>query len=116
MKIPKSLRINGMEYTIAQVQNLNDGCSVLQGEINFKNGTIALNSEYCHEEKCITLLHEALHGYERAAELELGENREHIIEVFARGMYQLLQDNGCRLFDMMQPTEMTGGPEHAKEV
>lgn len=35
-------------------------------------------------------------------EIELGENREHIIEAFARGVYQVLQDNAGRLYDLKE--------------
>ena len=48
----------------------------------------------------MTLWHEIMHGIEDQAQLELGEERERIIEAFARGVYQVLQDNGVRLFDL----------------
>jgi hypothetical protein len=50
-----------------------------------------------------------MHGIENQAQLELGENREHIIEAFARGVYQVLQDNGGRLFDLEKQTPCCDG-------
>ena len=49
--------------------------------------------------RCITLLHEILHGIRNHAGLEI-EDEEAIVDMFARGIYQVLQDNGERLFDL----------------
>lgn len=35
-------------------------------------------------------------------ELELGKNEENIIDTFAYGVYQVLQDNGKSLFDIKE--------------
>ena len=107
MKIPNSLRIQGVEYEVEHRDTLDDGCRVLFGQIDFCQSKILLHRGYSHEVQCLTLLHEALHGIECAAELELGEQRERIIEAFARGIYQILQDNGQRLFDI--PVRERGG-------
>ena len=101
MKIPKSVRIGGVEYeVIDNVSGLNDGQSVLAGEINYNDSVIRLNEVVAgHQMKCITLWHEILHGIRNHAGIEI-EDEETVVELFARGIYQVLQDNGARLFDL----------------
>ena len=52
-----------------------------------------------HEKRCVTLWHEILHGIRNHAGLEI-ENEEVIVDMFAKGIYQVLQDNGLRMFDI----------------
>ena len=103
MKIPESVRIGGVEYKIIDnVHGLNDGLNVLAGEINYNDSIIRLNEVIeGHQMKCITLLHEILHGIRNHAGVEI-ENEEVVVELFARGIYQVLQDNGARLFDLKE--------------
>ena len=111
MKIPESIRIGGVEYSVSDVPNLNDGGKVLYGEILFGKAEIHLNSaNQNHEIKCVTLLHEIIHGIADQASLELGNNEERIIDTFAFGIYQVLQDNGRRLFDIV-PAEAVSDAE-----
>ena len=49
--------------------------------------------------RCQTLWHEILHGIRNHAGLVI-ENEEEVVEMFAKGIYQVLQDNGARLFDL----------------
>lgn len=101
MKIPESVRIGGIEYTVLDNQpSLNDGENLLYGEINYRESVIRL-SDLCggHQRKCITLLHEILHGIRESSGLKI-EEEEAVVEMFARGLYQVLQDNGLRLFDL----------------
>ena len=64
MKIPESIRISGVEYQILDDQpSLNDGQYMFLGNINFDENIIRISD--CakgHQRKCITLLHEVLHG------------------------------------------------------
>lgn len=55
MKIPKSVRIGGVEYeVIDNVSGLNDGQNVLAGEINYNDFVIRLNEVVAgHQMKCI---------------------------------------------------------------
>lgn len=103
MKIPDSVRIGGVEYEVFDNQpSLNDGENLLYGQIDYRESTIRL-SNLCegHQMKCITLLHEILHGIRNHAGLEV-ENEEDVVDMFARGLYQVLQDNGGRLFDLKE--------------
>lgn len=103
MKIPKSVRIGGVEYeVIDNVSGLNDGQNVLAGEINYNDSVIRLNEVVAgHQMKCITLWHEILHGIRNHAGIEIADE-ETVVELFARGIYQVLQDNGARLFDLKE--------------
>ena len=103
MKIPESVRIGGVEYkVIDNVSGLNDGRNVLAGEINYNDSVIRLNEAVAgHQMKCITLWHEILHGIRDHAGIEIADE-ETVVEMFARGIYQVLQDNGARLFDLRE--------------
>lgn len=102
MKIPESIRIAGVEYAVIQnVEGLNDGFQMLMGQIDYLESEIRIsdraNSQQMHG---ITLWHEILHGIQFNNGMEI-ENEEQVIEMFARGIYQVLQDNGRRLFDIV---------------
>lgn len=101
MKIPNSVRIGGIEYNIEYIPNLNDGATLAYGFIDYDNCCIQLSSTdgLAHEHRCVTLLHEILHGIRNHAGLNI-DNEEEIVDMFARGLYQVLQDNGERLFDL----------------
>ena len=103
MKIPEHVRIGGVEYeVIDNVAGLNDGQNVLAGEINYNDSVIRLNEVVAgHQMKCITLWHEILHGIRNHAGIEIADE-ETVVELFARGIYQVLQDNGARLFDLKE--------------
>lgn len=83
--------------------NLNDGVHLAYGHIDYEGCLIELtdNEGIAHEKYCMTLWHEILHGIRESNGMEI-ENEEDVIEMFARGIYQVLQDNGKRLFDIME--------------
>lgn len=101
MKIPTSVRIGGVEYPIVFTPNLNDGIHMAYGHIDYDNSVIELSDTHgtSHQKRCVTLLHEILHGIREHAGLEI-ENEEAVVNMFAKGLYQVLQDNGQRLFDI----------------
>lgn len=106
MKIPDNIRINGVDYKIVYIPALNDSVDVLYGRVNYENSTIELNSEnQAHQRMCITLWHEVLHGiaFSMGIAETMGDNEEKIVDAFARGIYQVLQDNGRKLFDIKEP-------------
>lgn len=103
MKIPESVRIGGVEYPVVYVDYLNNGTNLAYGHIDYDNCKIELSdtSGTGHERRCQVLWHEILHGIRNHAGLEI-ENEEEIVDMFAKGIYQVLQDNGGRLFDLKE--------------
>ena len=106
MKIPNSIRIAGVEYDVRYVHNLNNGTNLAYGHIDYENSIISLSNTVGigHQHSCITLLHEILHGIRENNGMEI-ENEEAIVDMFAKGIYQVLQDNGARLFDLQNTQE-----------
>lgn len=102
MKIPKSVRIGGVEYPIVYIENLNNGVQMAYGHIDYDNCLIELSDTHgtAHEKRCMTLWHEILHGIREHAGLEI-ENEEEVVDMFSKGIYQVLQDNGKRFFDIV---------------
>lgn len=103
MKIPKSIRINGVEYSIGIVDDLRCGNQIAYGHISYEDCAIELSGTdgTAHEKRCIILWHEILHGIIEGTALELDEEtEERVCDALSRGIYQVLQDNGGRLFDL----------------
>ena len=103
MKIPNSIRIAGVEYDVQIVPNLNNGINLAYGHIDFENFVIELSDTVGteHQKRCQILLHEILHGIRQNNGMEI-ENEEAVVDMFAKGIYQVLQDNGARLFDLKE--------------
>lgn len=101
MKIPESIRIAGVEYIVDYIPNLNDGTNLAYGHIDFEKSCIELSDTpgIEHQKRCLILWHEILHGIRENNGMEI-ENEEAIVDMFAKGIYQVLQDNGARLFDI----------------
>ncbi len=102
------------KFAVIKENRLNDGQHLLAGQYRPMECQIALAEDCSHQHQCLTLWHEIMHGIEDQAQLELGEERERIIEAFARGVYQVLQDNGARLFDLEENEPITSGREVAR--
>lgn len=99
MNIPESVRIAGVEYRIVDAEYLTNNGKELMGEIDYTETEIRLSKAIgmSHDAKCLTLMHEIAHGIVNNAMLTL-TNEEDVVEAFARGMYQIIQDNEDRLF------------------
>lgn len=103
MKIPESIRIGGVEYAIKYVPNLRNGSYIAYGHIDYENSVIELSDTdgVEHQKRCKILLHEILHGIIEASSLYIAEDEEEkIVDAISKGLYQVLQDNGKRLFDI----------------
>ncbi|MFV0517240.1 MAG: hypothetical protein ACK5MV_07580 [Aminipila sp.] len=100
MKIPENIRIGGVDYKVELQGALNDGVNMLYGQIDYQASEIKLNDDIeGHQHQCITLWHEVLHGIVNNFGMEI-EDEEKIVDMFAKGIYQVLQDNGAVLFDL----------------
>lgn len=101
MKLPNKVRIGGVEYPVVYKPYLNDGSNLAYGHIDYEKSLISLSEtiELGDEKKCIVLWHEILHGIRNHAGLEI-ENEEEVIDMFSKGIYQVLQDNANRFFDI----------------
>lgn len=103
MKIPDKIRIGGIEYQITEVENLRDGTQLLYGQIDYGDAEIRLSKTdgENHQFRCVTLIHEILHGIADHANLDIKKaTTEQVIDTLAKGLYAVLQDNGGRLFDL----------------
>ena len=104
MKIPNEIRIAGVDYKVEYVNSLNDGSKLCYGMIDFDKCKIFLNTNetYDHQKMSIVLLHEILHGIIENAEFQIEiEEEEKLVRMLSRGLYQVLQDNGRKLFDIV---------------
>ena len=106
MKIPESVRIAGVEYKVVLEPYLNNGTSLAYGHIDYENSVISLSDTNGteHQRRCKILWHEILHGIMENNGMEI-KNEEAIVDMFARGIYQVLQDNGARFFDIVTKKE-----------
>ena len=105
MNIPNSVRIGGVEYAIEEVEIARLGPNLCYGTIDYTGSTIELSTmdDASHQHKCITLWHEILHGlFEHACVHP--EDEEEIVDVLGKGIYQVLQDNATRFFDLVVAT------------
>lgn len=102
MKIPESVRIGGVEYRVKEVETARLGADLCWGTIDYGSSTIQVSTmdDSGQQHKCITLWHEILHGlFEHACVHP--ESEEEIVDVLAKGIYQVLQDNGRRFYDIV---------------
>ena len=103
MKIPNSIRIGGVEYEIQMSDIVRIGTELCYGAIDYTESVIHLSEgdSKGHQHQCVTLWHEILYGIFNHASMKV-ENEEEIVEVLSKGIYQVLQDNGKRLFDLKE--------------
>lgn len=105
MKIPKSVRIGGVEYKVKFQEIVRLDNALCYGAISYPDTTIQISETDAgkHQHQCVTLWHEILHGIINHACMKV-ENEEEIVEVLSKGIYQVLQDNGRRFFDLADTT------------
>lgn len=104
MKIPESIRIGGVEYEVVETVGLNDGTNVAYGHIDYQKSIIELNPDVQdHQKRCLTLWHEIIHGVVEHSNMDIEKsNEEAIVDTIAKGIYQVLQDNGNNFFDIKE--------------
>lgn len=101
MKLPKSVRINGVDYSIEVVSGLNDGSEVLCGSFDEDDQVIKINKVNQTETgQFRTLLHEIGHAILYEHDLKnlgyddrIPKSEETFCELFSRSVYQLIADN-----------------------
>ena len=101
MKIPNSVRIGGIEYAIEYKENVRSGKQLCYGVIHYDDSTITLSTSdgAGHQQQCLTLWHEILHGILEHASHHIADEEE-VVEIISKGIYQVLQDNERRFFDI----------------
>lgn len=115
MKIPDTIRLNGVDYKIEKKKNLNDGLHMADGLFDAPSATIYINPEQRdYQQQCITMLHEICHAIMFEYHVDLADqnmvpkDEEVLAETIARGMYQFLQDNAHKLFDIKEEEVKNG--------
>jgi hypothetical protein len=101
MKVPESVRIGGIEYHIEYVPNLRDGVDLLCGQISYNDCIIRLSDtdRASKQSRLITMWHEILHGIREHSCMEI-KDEEAIVDMFAKGIVQILNDNFTRFFEV----------------
>lgn len=117
MKIPKKIRIAGVDFSVIYQSPLVEESSQCYGTINYDKAEIMLDAKLQnHQGLCQTLLHEIIHGVLNAYLPTLDEHDEHLVNAVATGLYQVLQDNGNSLFDINNGTEQGEEMTHGKST
>ena len=111
MKIPESVRISGVEYSVVLTPHLMHDNVAVYGHIDYDRSLIGLSDTFGteHQKRCQILWHEILHGIREANGMEI-EDEEEVVEMFAKGIYQVLQDNGARFFDILEGKSIAKKP------
>ena len=74
MKIPKYIRISGIDYDIQESEHLHSEDRMLYGQVDYAKSVIRLNSgSQNHQYKSVTLWHEVLHAIAHHANIDLGK-------------------------------------------
>jgi len=99
MKIPKSVRIAGVEYSVKWKDVVTLGNTVCYATIDYGNAEIAMSKTAMSEEVAnVSLWHEMCHVIIKNSGMDFEENEERVVEVFSQAINQILQDNIKRLF------------------
>lgn len=94
MKLPRSVKILGVNYKIKMVSRRweNGQC---WGEINHETCVIKLREDLNYQKKWEVLLHEILHAVVFHADLNLKHNQEEVlVERMDEILFAVLRDNG----------------------
>lgn len=95
MKIPNTVKIDGMNYTIKLTNEtiMNEDYKVLLGRINYNLCEIVLDGNANEQTIKATLMHEIVHGIMKERNIDMQTEEETFIDEIAKGFYNLLNDN-----------------------
>lgn len=102
MKIPNKIKINGVDFSIECVKDLNDEGKFLSANICYSKCKIKLCKGNDPQFLKICLWHEILHALIESTKIDLGSDEEKIIDILAYGINQVIQDNKNNLFDIKE--------------
>lgn len=92
MKIPNTVRIAGVDYTVEFHERMigNDGNRII-GKINYTQATVKIDKfGQDYQNQCKTFFHEVMHGVAEHFKLDLDED---VIDSIANGFYMVIMDN-----------------------
>jgi len=95
MKIPEKIKIGGVGYSVVYEERLNTGSKLAYGHIDYDKAIIQIEPKLQdYQGMCQTLLHEILHGVADDRQIDFkNADEERIVNQFANGLYQVIQDN-----------------------
>lgn len=95
MKIPNTVKIDGMEYTITLTNEtiMNEDFKVLLGRIDYTQCKIVLDGKANEQTVKATLMHEIVHGIMKERNIDMQTEQETFIDEIAKGFYNLINDN-----------------------
>lgn len=99
MKIPKKIKIGGLDWDVVMSSDIADESSVF-GSTHFQGQKIYIDPREKEGKQAQTLLHEIMHAifwqtglYERAKDKEIRIKEEEYTQAMSFGLYQVLKDN-----------------------
>jgi Zn-dependent peptidase ImmA (M78 family) len=92
-KLPKSIRVDGIDYAIEQKPDLNNGSNVMYGEVSYTEAKISINTNIDEQLKELTLWHELVHIILNNADMYDERDNEKLVNAISTGLYQIIQDN-----------------------
>lgn len=93
MTIPESVKLGWRNYRILQDEHRCSEEGDLSGEIDYANSVIYIYDKLSEDEKCVTLLHEIIHGIFYLSGRKKQMNDEPLIECLSENLYQVIKDN-----------------------
>lgn len=90
MIIPSHVKIGYKDYSVEQVDYLDDEVKLLYGRVNYDAEVIKLCNRYPENQRKCVLVHEIIHAIDDMLEIDFKE--EQVIKL-AKGLYQVIKDN-----------------------
>lgn len=103
MQITNSIKICGINYTIQEQEYVTSGNYLLHGMIEYDKALITISTRDNRDKqtKLQSFMHEIMHGIAQHYGDEETNDNEAIIDMFAKGMYQVIVENPA-IFDSIE--------------